>query len=105
MNKRIGFGISIMAVVLLAGCASTNSNMQSKLDAMEAKSQAQEKQIADLKKQEVTPMQDKVVDGAKTAWTWTSNEAQAAWNSDTAVDARARLEHCYEDLKKSGDNK
>lgn len=88
----------ISLVSLVSGCASQNDAMQQKINALEAKSQAQEKQIADLKKQEEPTMQS-VEDKAKAAWDWTSNEAQAAWNSDTAVDARARLEKCYQDLK------
>ena len=100
MNKRIGFGISLMAVVLLAGCAGNSNAMQAKVDALEAKTHEQEKQIADLKKQE-EPTTQALEEKAKGAWDWTVSHSEAAWNSDTAVDARARLKACYEDLKKN----
>lgn len=95
----VGFGL--IAALIVSGCASNNNALQAKIDQLETQAKVQDQKIADLKKQE-EPTQDKVVDGAKTAWDWTVAHSEAAWNSDTAVDARARLKACYEDLKKSG---
>ena len=88
-----------ISLVFVSGCASQNDSLQARYNALETKEQAQEKQLADLKTQE-QPMQDKVVNGAKDAYNWTADELTAAYNSDTSVEARARLQKCWDDLNK-----
>lgn len=79
--------IGMVSVVLLAGCAG-NQALQPKVDALEARTQEQDKQIAHLKEELAAK------GGEDKPWDWTN-----VWNSDTVQDLRLRLQKCWADLK------
>jgi hypothetical protein len=100
--KNISMIIGLVAITFVAtGCATSNTaNLQSQLDALEAKNAAQAGQIVALKKQ-VEPVGESTADKVKAGWDWTVAETVAAWNSNASVETRARLEKCWGDLKTS----
>jgi len=91
--------LSVVALISVAGCAS-NQGMQSQVDALTKRAHEQDQQIADLEAR-AKALKDQSVTTSQSAWEWTSQHAQEAWNSELSQDARARLQKCWDDLKTS----
>jgi hypothetical protein len=92
--------LATVAVLSLAGCAS-NQGMQSQVDELTKRAHQQDAQIAHLEAR-AAKLKDQSVTTSQSAWEWTSQHAQEAWNSEMSQDARARLQKCWDDLKTSG---
>ena len=89
--------IGLVACLSLAGCAG-NQGTQAQLDALQKRAHSQDEQIADLEAR-AAKLKEQTVTGSQSAWDWTSQHAQDAWNSQTSVEARARLQKCWDDIK------
>lgn len=88
--------ISLVCVVALTGCAG-NQGLQSQVDAMTAKAHAQDEQIAALKK-DLAVKEEAGKSALGSAWDWTVEHTQQAWESDTSKEARLRFRKCWNDL-------
>ena len=92
--------LSVVALISVAGCTHNDNNVRSQVDALEKRVHEQDAQIADLEVR-AKALKDQSVTTSQSAWEWTSQHAQEAWNSDLSQDARARLQKCWDDLKTS----
>jgi uncharacterized protein YlxW (UPF0749 family) len=81
------------------GCAA-DQGMKAQVDQLQQRAHQQDAQIADLEAR-AAKLKDQSVTTSQSAWEWTSQHAQEAWNSDISQDARARFQKCWNDLKTS----
>ena len=65
-----------------------------------ARAHDQDKQIADLEVR-AAKLKEQTTTTGGSAWDWTSQKAQDAWNSEFSQDARLRFQKCWTDLKTS----
>lgn len=89
--------IAFIALLLLTGCASQDNSLRAQVDALTQKGKAQDAEIAHLK-DEAAKAKDTTTDAFESAWTWVKDESHAAWDSQTSVEARARMKKCWDDL-------
>lgn len=93
--------LTVIGLLALSGCANTQNNtLRSQVDAAERTARNQEEQINALQAQLAKAKES----GSETfdqAWAWVKTNSESAWNSDTSVDARKRLEKCWNDIKAS----
>jgi hypothetical protein len=89
--------VGLVAVLSLAGCAG-NQGTQAQLDALTKRAHEQDAQIADLEAR-AAKLKEQSTTTAGTAWEWTSQHAQDAWNSQFSQETRARLQKCWDDIK------
>jgi hypothetical protein len=81
---------TLLTSLFLTGCAG-NQGTQAQVDALQKRAHSQDEQIAKLKAQSTT--------AAGSAWDWTSQKAQDAWNSQPSQETRARFQKCWDNLK------
>jgi len=89
--------IGLIISLSLMGCAG-NQGTQAQLDALTKRAHEQDAQIADLEAR-AKALKEQTVTTSQSAWEWTSQHAQEAWNSELSQDARARIQKCWDDLK------
>ena len=89
--------IALVATLSLVGCAG-NQGTQAQLDALQKRAHSQDEQIADLEAR-AKALKEQTVTSSQSAWEWTSQHAQDAWNSQTSVETRARIQKCWDDIK------
>ena len=92
-------GLIAVSLIVLAGCAG-NQGLRSQVDTLQKQSHSQDEQIANLKA-ELAKKEEASKSSLSTAWDWTSQHAQDAWNSQTSQEARARFQKCWDDLNTS----
>lgn len=83
--------VGLVAVLSLAGCAGNQQGLQAQVETLTKRAHEQDDQIAKLKEQSSST--------ASTAWDWTSQHAQDAWNSQFSQETRARFQKCWDGLK------
>lgn len=94
--------LSVIGLIALSGCASTQTNtLRSQVDSLERQARNQDEQINALQSQ-LAKAKESGSDNFEQAWSWVKTHSESAWNSETSVEARARLEKCWNDLKASG---
>jgi outer membrane murein-binding lipoprotein Lpp len=91
--------LTFVASLSLMGCAA-DQGMKAQVDQLQQRAHQQDAQIADLEAR-AKALKEGTVTTSQTAWEWTSQHAQDAWNSDISQDARARFQKCWTDLKTS----
>lgn len=92
-------GLTVIGLLTVTGCASTSSNsLRSQVDELEKTARKQDEQINELQAK-LAQAKDSGVSTFDQAWDWVSTHSSQAWNSDTSKDARARLQHCWDDIK------
>jgi hypothetical protein len=91
--------IGLVATLSLVGCAG-NQGTQAQLDALTKRAHEQDAQIADLEAR-AAKLKEQTVTTSQSAWDWTSQKAQDAWNSQVSQEARARFQKCWDDLRTS----
>jgi hypothetical protein len=93
--------LTVVGLLTLSGCAHQESNtLRSQVDALEHQARNQDEQINALQS-ELARAKASGSDTFDQAWSWVKTHSESAWNSDTSVDARARLEKCWNDIKAS----
>lgn len=89
--------VGLVAILSLAGCAG-NQGMQAQVDTLTKRAHEQDAQIADLESR-AAKLKEQTATSAGTAWDWTSQHAQDAWNSQFSQETRARFQKCWDGLK------
>lgn len=91
--------VALVASLSLMGCAA-DQGMKAQVDQLQKRAHEQDAQIADLEIR-AAKLKEQTTTTAGTAWDWTSQKAQDAWNSEFSQDARLRFQKCWNDLKTS----
>lgn len=91
--------VALVASLSLMGCAA-DQGMKAQVAQLQQQAHDQDQQIADLNAR-AAKLKEQTSTTAGTAWDWTSQKAQDAWNSELSQDARLRFQKCWTDLKTS----
>lgn len=91
--------VALVATLSLMGCAA-DQGMRAQVDELQKRAHDQDKQIADLEVR-AAKLKEQTTTTGGSAWDWTSQKAQDAWNSEFSQDARLRFQKCWTDLKTS----
>ena len=91
--------VAFVASLSLMGCAA-DQGMKAQVEQLQKRAHEQDQQIADLEVR-ATKLKEQSSTTAGSAWDWTSQKAQEAWNSELSQDARLRFQKCWTDLKTS----
>jgi len=91
--------VAFVASLSLMGCAA-DPGLKAQVVQLQQRAHDQDKQIADLEVR-AAKLKEQSTTTAGTAWDWTSQKAQDAWNSEFSQDARLRFQKCWNDLKTS----
>lgn len=91
------FKVFVLACsIAMMGCAGSNANLQTEVDALKKRTVEQDKQIAELKEKTKSDTSEE----AAKAWAWIKTQSGSAWDSVKSGQAQDKFKRCWEELNK-----